>query len=454
MAEYTINELEKWDERIKEIVEAFGLDPFPQIFELCDHNRMIGYMSYSGMPARYPHWSFGKHYEKQKTLYDYGVAGLPYEMVINSDPCLAYLMSDNSLLLQILTMAHVYAHNDFFKNNFMFRQTNAEYTLEKFKTRADRLRRYIDDPNIGFLKVEEFLDAAHGLAMNCNRFKVINNQPVEKQEDLDIQNGEPPENGDWNLLLFIRDNNRMLTEWEKDLLNIVHEETLYFIPQIETKILNEGWAVYWHRKILEKLDLPQDLHMEFLVRHNQVVRPIPRSLNPYHIGFKLMEDIEKRWNDRSECERNTDKPNDMNGRQKIFQVRETDRDESFIRQYLTRELMEEMDLYQHETTGNERVVTKVASEQDWMDVRNTIIQNVGLNSIPVVKVWDDNHFGLGNLLLIHEFGGRELDWDYTEHTLKFVRHLWQKPVILESVQNSKKVHMTYDTEDKFEIREI
>jgi len=303
MAEYIINELEKWDERIKEIVVAFGLDPFPQIFELTDHNQMIGYMSYSGMPARYPHWSFGKQYEKQKTLYDYGVAGLPYEMVINSNPCLAYLMSDNSLLLQILTMAHVYAHNDFFKNNFMFKQTHAEYTLEKFKTRADRIRRYNEDPNIGFQKVEEFLDAAHGLSMNCSRFSAIKKQSIEGQKGLDQQNGDLPENGDRDLLLFIRDNNRMLAEWEKDLLTIVHDETLYFIPQIETKILNEGWAVYWHKKILEKLDLPQDLHMEFLVRHNQVVRPIPRGLNPYYIGFKLIEDIERSWDNRSEGEK-------------------------------------------------------------------------------------------------------------------------------------------------------
>lgn len=454
MAEYTINELEKWDEQIKEKVETFGLDPFPQIFELCDHNQMIGYMSYSGMPARYPHWSFGKQYEKQKTLYDYGVAGLPYEMVINSNPCLAYLMSDNSLLLQILTMAHVYAHNDFFKNNFMFGQTHAEYTLEKFKTRADRIRRYIKDPNIGFHKVEELLDAAHGLSMNCSRFSAIKKQPIERQKGLDQQNGELSENGDRDLLLFIRDNNRMLAEWEKDLLTIVHEETLYFIPQIETKILNEGWAVYWHKKILEEIDLPQDLHMEFLVRHNQVVRPIPRGLNPYHIGFKLIEDIEKRWDNQPEGEK-TDKQNDPpTGGQKIFQVRETDRDESFIRQYLTRELMEEMDLYQHETAGNERVVTKVASEQDWRDVKNTIIRQVGMNSLPVVKIRDANSNGLGKLLLVHEFDGRELDRDYTEHTLKFVKHLWQRPVILESVLNSRKVHLIYDTEEKFEIKEI
>ena len=112
------SELHKWNDEILKLVQRFGLKPYPQEFEICDHNEMIGYMAYSGMPSRYSHWSFGKGYERQKTLYDYGVSGLPYEMVINSNPCLAYLMRDNTLLLQVLTIAHVYGHNDFFANNF------------------------------------------------------------------------------------------------------------------------------------------------------------------------------------------------------------------------------------------------------------------------------------------------------------------------------------------------
>ena len=116
----TVKELQEWDDRIREVVDYYGLNCYPQEFEICDHNDMIGYMAYSGMPSRYAHWSYGKSYERQKTLYDYGVSGLPYEMVINSNPCLAYLMRDNTDLLQILTIAHVYGHNDFFANNFTF----------------------------------------------------------------------------------------------------------------------------------------------------------------------------------------------------------------------------------------------------------------------------------------------------------------------------------------------
>ena len=118
---YNIEDLERWNDKIIPLVERFGLDPFPQEFEVCDHEDMLSYMVYSGMPSHYPHWSYGKNFEKLKTLYEYGVSGLPYEMVINSNPSIAYLMRDNSLALQVLTIAHVYGHNDFFKNNFTFR---------------------------------------------------------------------------------------------------------------------------------------------------------------------------------------------------------------------------------------------------------------------------------------------------------------------------------------------
>src|SRR5207344_3667532 len=157
-APYTIEDLQEWNYRIVDLVQQFGLDPYPQEFEICDHEQMLSYMVYSGMPSHYSHWSYGKAYEKLKTLYDYGLSGLPYEMVINSNPSIAYLMRDNSLALQVLTIAHVYGHNDFFKNNFTFRSTRAEFTLSTFKSHAARVRSYVEDPSIGYEKVEHILD--------------------------------------------------------------------------------------------------------------------------------------------------------------------------------------------------------------------------------------------------------------------------------------------------------
>src|SRR6202795_4238822 len=183
MANYELNDLVEWDARIRDKVAEFGLDCFTQEFELCDHFGMLGYMAYSGMPSHYPHWSYGKSYEKLKTLYDHGVSGLPYEMVINSNPAIAYLMRDNTLMLQILTIAHVYGHNDFFKNNFTFRSTRAEYTMSTFKAHADRVRRYVDMPSIGVDRVEGVLDAAHALSLQCRRNLAI--KKLSEQEERD-----------------------------------------------------------------------------------------------------------------------------------------------------------------------------------------------------------------------------------------------------------------------------
>src|ERR1051325_3967042 len=178
--EYSIADLEGWNDRIVELVQQVGLDPFPQEFEVCDYEDMLSYMVYSGMPSHYPHWSYGKNFEKLKTLYEYGVSGLPYEMVINSNPSIAYLMRDNSLALQVLTIAHVYGHNDFFKNNFTFRSTRAEYTIETFKGHANRVRQYIEDPSIGLERVEAILAAAHALSLQCRRNLAIKKPTAEE----------------------------------------------------------------------------------------------------------------------------------------------------------------------------------------------------------------------------------------------------------------------------------
>ena len=179
--EYVLKDLIEWNEVIESKAKELGLNFYPQEFEIIGFNEMLGYEAYVGMPSRYPHWSFGKSYEKNKTLYSLDLTGLPYEMVINSNPCLAYLMRENTLPLQILTMAHVYGHNDFFKNNRLFKEgTRAKLALEMFKLDGKIIREYINDPGIGYEKVERILDAAHAIRYNIGR--VIGRKEITDEE--------------------------------------------------------------------------------------------------------------------------------------------------------------------------------------------------------------------------------------------------------------------------------
>ena len=466
MPNWELSELIEWDEKIRGKVEEFGLDCYPQEFELCDHTGMLGYMAYTGMPSHYPHWSYGKSYEKLKTLYDHGVSGLPYEMVINSNPAIAYLMRDNTLLLQILTCAHVYGHNDFLKNNFTYRSTRADYTIELFKAHALRVRKYVEDPSIGIDKVERILDAAHALQWQCRHNLAIRKLSPEEQVERVVESAQPrpdpfhkiharraftepdlhklPIEPEEDLLLFIRDYNPYLAQWEKDLLTIVDQQSKYFIPSMETKIMNEGWASYWHKRILESLDLPQSLRLEFIVRHNQVVRPIPGQINPYHLGLRIWEDLYRRHTNPTKEEIERDGAPVKSGEAKLFEAREVERDSSFIRRYLTYDLMREMDMFQWEARGDDLVISKVSDDEGWREVKEQLIRSVGSASIPVIKI-EDADFGQNRTLYLkHYHDGRELQLEYAEKTLAYLNRLWGREVALETNLQGKRTLLGYN----------
>ena len=414
--EYDMDDLAAWNKRIEEVVSTIGLDCYEQHFEICSYEDMLCYEAYVGMPAHYPHWSYGKTYEKQKTYYQYNLTGLPYEMVINSDPCLAYLMRDNTLLLQILTMAHVYGHNDFFKNNRLFRRdTRAELTLEFFKAHADRVRSYIQDPSIGPDRVERILDAAHAL-----RFQIPRNGGgfVNGRKSSGFESNEAAiERRKDDLLGFVAEHGALL-DWERDLVNIVRDESIYFMPQIETKIMNEGWASYWHYQILQQLELPQALHLEFLQRHNLVIRPHQGRINPYFVGFKLFEFL-----------------NNQVGREELMAIRANERDQSFLRRFLTKELCGELGLFVHETQGQDIKVKEVADEAGWKMVRDSLANSVGSGTIPVIK---PESIESGKLMIEHCYDGRDLELEYARKTLNYVGVLWGGEVELHTVLNEKK----------------
>ncbi|RKO67550.1 SpoVR family protein [Desulfofundulus salinus] len=473
----TKEELRKLSEAV-EIITAkareFGLDFYDMYFEICPADIIYTFGAY-GMPTRFSHWTFGKAYHKMKTQYDYNLSRI-YEMVINSNPCYAFLLEGNSLVQNKLVIAHVLAHCDFFKNNVYFEHTNRNM-VESMASAAERFRGY--ELKYGKDRVEAFLDAvisiqehvdpyhfikagrekkkqekeegscACGQGRNCGK-RHREETPYDELWELDEPKCAghcekprkfPPE-PEKDLLLFIMEHARDLDDWQRDIISVIRQEMLYFWPQLETKIMNEGWATYWHLRIMREIDLTEAEAVEFAKMHAGVIQPSRVRLNPYHLGLKIFEDIERRWNEPTGEERKKYNRSGGEGRQKIFEVREQENDISFLRNYLTKELIEEMDLYLYKKMGYDWKV----SDKDWEKVKDGILSSLTNGGYPYIVVEDGDFNKRGDLYLKHCYEGLELDVFYLEKTLPYVYRLWGRPVHLETVIDNKKVLFSYNGE--------
>ena len=421
MADWSMEELHRWDKKICELGSELGLDWYPIEYEICDYKEMMGHMAYTGLPTHYRHWSFGKSFDRIQTEYNLGMSGLPYEMIINSNPSISYLMTENPMPTHVLTMAHCVGHSDFFKNNRMFSETGADTVIDRFKSAGKRIKKYMEDPNIGVDEVERILDACHAIRFQVPRtpgIKRRNHKELKKYyqnlvrgdttgwwDNFDLN--KLPLEPDSNLLGFLADNNRFLQEWEKDIIHIVEKESLYFVPQACTKIMNEGWACMIHEKIVNMLGIPDDYFLSFIRLHNQVVRPHMGRVNPYHLGFKIFKYIEKHQ-----------------GFEECLRARETHNDETFLKTYLNEELCQELNLFSysfHEKEGYNKI-TDVSGEDSWRSVRDALITNVGLNGVPVVVVKELQKDG--TLILQHEHDGRDLELSEANRVFEHINALW------------------------------
>ncbi len=433
-----IEELETGIARIWEIAQSLGLRPFPTHFEVVPATVMYELGSY-GMPGRFSHWTHGKAYQMQKTMYDYGLSKI-YELVINTNPCYAFLLETNSVLQNKLVAAHVLGHSDFFANNAYFARTSRKM-VDTISLNAERIRRYEFEHGAG--EVERVLDAALAIEEHVDPYVTVDDV---KPDD---QTPELPRSGDYDdiwslesrgqkkdqpkphrsrhrakprhpvrdLLLFIAEHSPRLEDWERDIVSIVRTEMLYFVPQMRTKILNEGWASYWHARIMRELDLGQSEYMEFAQLHSSILQPSSRQLNPYHLGFRMLEDIELRWNEDGK-----------DGRAKLFEVREIENDVSLIRNYLTEDLVEDLDLYLYKRVGDELVIV----DKDWESVRDRLVTSLSSHGFPVILVEDGDYHGNLELYLRHAWDGQKLDILYAEKALEHVQRLWGRRVWLET----------------------
>tara|TARA_R110000824_G_scaffold317472_1_gene504659 strand:- start:3898 stop:5205 length:1308 start_codon:yes stop_codon:yes gene_type:complete len=427
VSDWTEKELLYWDEKIIRVAEDLGLDWYPIDYEIIDYQEMLGAMAYVGLPTHYRHWSYGKEYERTHTLYNMGQTGLPYEMIINSNPSIAYLMRENALHTHVLTMAHCVGHSDFFKNNRMFADTNPNHIIDKFRAAAKYVRKLIEDPSIGIERVENILDASHSVKYQVPRSPGIKYKTHEQILQLEKRKmgddsdykpnlGKLPLEPEYNVLKFVAEHSKHLEEWERNLILIVEESSKYFIPQALTKVMNEGWACTMHYKILNELNLPDKLYLPFIKLHNQVVRPHLGQINPYHLGFKLFEKII-----------------DKSGLEEAKIVREVHNDISFLRFYLDAEFMEEQNFFSYSFKKNEKSITidEISDAGGWEAVRDHMIQNVGLNRLPVVYV--DEIEKNNTLSLVHEHDGRDLDLSYARKVYDHIKTLWGDEVKLISM---------------------
>ena len=266
----------------------------------------------------------------------------------------------------------------------------------------------------------------------------VKNEEEEQQET--TLNRRIPYQPEKDLLLFIEEFSPILEEWQRDVLTIMREEMLYFWPQIETKIMNEGWATFWHQRIIREMDLTEEETIEFAKLNSGVIQPSTTSINPYYLGVKMLEDIERRWDQPTEEEQKKFGRKFGKGREKIFEVRETDNDISFIRNYLTKELVEETDMYVFAKQGNDWAIT----EKTWELVRNQLVTGKINGGFPFLLVKDGNYLKNGELYLYHQFENIELDIKYLEKTIPYIYTLWGKTVHLETIIEQRKVLFTYD----------
>ncbi len=480
-SEWTFEALESYERAIGRAAQAFGLDTYPVQLEIISSEQMMDAYASAGMPTGYHHWSYGKHFIATEKRYKRGEMGLAYEIVINSNPCIAYLMEENTLTMQALVIAHAaYGHNSFFKGNHLFRQwtdaaTIIDYLVFAKEYLADCERRH------GVDAVEDVLDSCHALGnVGVDRYKRPQKLSLarekarqqQREDHLQAQVNElwrtlpsraaPPEPAaearfppepEENLLYFIEKYAPLLEPWQREVVRIVRKIAQYFYPQRQTKVMNEGWACFWHYTLLnalyERKQLSDGFMIEFLQSHTNVVRQPPFNkpwyygINPYALGYGMMSELRR----IAEAPTGEDRAwfPDIAGRDwrevLDFAMRNF-KDESFIAQYLSPRLMRELHLFAVVDDENEAALTVSAihDEDGYRHLRQALAEQYNLaNGDPDVQVWSVNTRGDRSLRLRHFMHRNRPLGDSADEMLRHVARLWGFDVFLESVNDAGEV---------------
>ncbi len=442
--------------QIEQLARDAGLNPFNTYFEVIPLDIMHEIAAY-GLPTRAQHWSYGKVYNHHKIHGEMGLSKI-YEIVLNNDPCYAFLLDSNEEIENVLVAAHVLGHSDFFRNNVYFDGTNRNMVNEAVD-HAQRIDEYIE--RYGLERVEHVMDVGFALDRHIDSYKGLNRKryPERQVVEHEVMQGayadlfgeetlsletqvigdKIPPHPEKDLLWFLA-NYASIEPWEKDVLEIIREESYYFFPQFETKILNEGWASYWHAELLNRYkDLTPRETIEFARLHSSVVQPgSPTQLNPYYLGYKILCSIKERWDAMFAAGESK-----IDGTAKLFEVRATENDVSFLSNYLTKELAAKLKLftygYADEDDEDEKDVEIKSREYDEV-IRQLCAPryNYGAPKIIITEVKN------GELYLRHEKGSLgDLDLRYAEKTMEYIHELWKNTVIIQATQGERLVRLLY-----------
>lgn len=472
--DWTFEMLGEYQAEIARVAEHYRLDTYPNQIEVITAEQMMDAYSSVGMPIGYSHWSYGKKFIQTEQNYKRGQMGLAYEIVINSDPCISYLMEENTLPMQALVMAHAcYGHNSFFKGNYLFKTwTDASSIIDYLLFAKNYIAQC--EQKYGIDEVENLLDSCHAL-MNygVDRYKrpqqisLFEEQKRQKEREDYLQSQvnelwrtipvsaheekvkrirfptEPQE----NILYFIEKNAPLLESWQREIIRIVRKVSQYFYPQRQTQVMNEGWATFWHYTILNHLydegKLSDAFMLEFLQSHTNVVYQPPYNskfysgINPYALGFNMMVDI------RRICENPTDEDKQWfpefagkNWLDTLHFAMENFKDESFVSQFLSPKLIRDFKLFTivDQQKSPHLEVGAIHNDEGYQFVRSSLSAQYNLsNHEPNIQVYDVDVRGDRSLTLRYVPQNGVPLADSKKEVLKHLYRLWGFSVKLEQV---------------------
>ena len=484
-AEWTFDLLQDYDREISRLAKDFKLDTYPNQIEIISAEQMMDSYASTGMPIGYHHWSFGKHFVGVEKSYKRGQMGLAYEMVINSNPCISYLMEENTVAMQALVIAHAcYGHNSFFKNNYLFKMwTNADAIIDYLVF----ARNYISkcEEKYGIDEVESTIDACHAL-MNygVDRYKhpstlsikeeQIRQQnreayrqsqvnelwrtiPEQKKDGTHHKNNQFPAEPQENILYFIEKNAPLLKPWQREIVRIIRKVAQYFYPQGQTKVMNEGWACFWHHTLLNALYddglVTDEFMLEILQSHTNVVAqphynsPYFSGINPYTLGYNMMQDIKRICENPTEEDKrwfpdlcHTDWLKSMDTAMRNY------KDESFIAQYLSPRLIRELKLFHMVDDDHhpELFVSAIHDEPGYQVIREALSRQYNMGNLVLdIQVASVDIEGDRSLTLQYTQQDRVPLGNSTQDVLKHLHALWKFPVVLKVTTTQGEVVTQY-----------